>query len=181
MSEPAGPAPFVTLAELTSFMNTSATGEDETKLQEHLDAALEWVEARVGLLTGVSREYPVYATGRYVVLPVTHLIGDVTVIDPRGNTVTPRSIDRLAGIVEVPTAVHGDWTITASTREHGAAVKLAVKIIASHLWETQRGRGSGAPRDAMMAGGGVDATAGRGYAIPHRAADLLKPFLRSSF
>lgn len=181
MSEPGPDAPFVSIAELKAHMHFSPTGPEEDRLQEHLDAALEWVEARVGLLSGVGRDYSVYAAGRYVVLPVTHLTGDVTVTDPNGNTVTPRSLDRLAGIVEVSGAVRGDWTVNASTREHGKAVKLAVMIIASHLWETQRGRDAGAPRSAMLAAGGMDVTpTGSGYAIPNRARDLLKPFLRGS-
>lgn len=180
MSEPAPETPFVSLDELTTHLTAAAVGDEQEQLQDHLDATLEWVAERVGPLTGVAQEYAVFADGRHLVLPATHLVTIVSVTDPNGRDVTPRMVDRLAGIVHVSLAVPGEWTVTASTRAHGKAVRLAVLIIASHLWETKRGRGAGGPRAAMMATGIEPASSGSGYAIPHRAADLLRPFLRGS-
>lgn len=181
MSEPAPEAPFVTVAEFANHMNKpDPDPEDQAKLQDHLDAALEWVTEKVGPLTGVAQDFAVFTGGRFLVLPATHLLAVVSVTDPFGNDVTiaAQKIDRLAGIIEVPRSVSGEWTVRASTREHGKAVRLAVLIIASHLYETQRGRAGNAPRDAMHASGGMEGgSTPVGFAIPNRAADLLAPFV----
>jgi hypothetical protein len=173
------PDPFVSAAELATFMKAQSLAA-EPLLQEVLDAALEYVESVVGPLGSATRAYRVYATTRTIVLPFTHLESVGTITDPHGRVVAINpnvDVNFLAGIIDLPRAVRGNWTIEATTTQDSSSVKLAVMIIGSHLWETQRG-GGGTPRDAMRAQPAPAAGAGvfRGYAIPHRAAQLLKPF-----
>ncbi|NCT90250.1 hypothetical protein GXB85_04685 [Cellulomonas sp. APG4] len=182
MSEPP-PADerFVTQAELATFLKMTPTHEEATSalLSEVLDAALEQVELRVGPLVSASQTYVVYPNGRNLVLPATHLVSVGTVTDPHGNVVDADLIDTnlLSGIVTVPSTVAGKWTVQATTREHGASLKQAVKIIAAHLWESQRGRaGGGARAGAYTAAADADPTPKMGFALPRRALELIKPF-----
>lgn len=171
--------PFVSAAELATFMKAPNLAGEEL-LQEVLDAALEYVESVVGPLGSVTRTYRVFVTSRTIVLPLTHLESVGTITDPHGTVVeiNPNvDVNHLSGIIDLPRPVRGSWTIEATTVQDTASVKLAVKIIGSHLWETQRG-GGGTPRDNMRGQPAPATGAGvfRGYAIPHRAAQLLKPF-----
>jgi len=173
----------VSVEEFAQHMNMTtpqAESSEYRKLAEHLDSAIENVEARVGPLSDVAQTYPVHASGKYLVLPVTHVTQVTTLVDPSGNTVTlnPANVDLLSGVITMPYSRTGAWQVTASTREHAASVKLAVKIIAAHLWETQRGRGD-ATRAGMFGGGGDDTVPNTpiGFAVPSRAADLLAPFV----
>lgn len=184
MSEPT-PEAFVTPAELAEWMNAPQLAADD-KLTEALAAALEWTADKVGPLEAVARAYTVWPSGRSLVLTDSHLTSVSSVVDPDGTTVdVPASrVNLLAGVIEVNQRGRlkdGPWTVTATTREHGDAVKLAVKIIASHLYEVHRGRAGNPTVQAAMAAvtpvGDPD-DAPRGFAIPARAAQLLKPFLR---
>lgn len=194
MSEPpVEPTAFVTLSELAEYMNMPAGAPEATseKLQETLTAALEYVAWRVGLpldgLDGAARDFRVYASGNALVLPVTHLREPVTVKDPTGAEVDAallHDVDLQAGIITLRGSRTGGrfagrgWTVSAATRDGSASLKVAVKIIAAHLWETQRGREATGVRAAAMAGTADGATTptGRGYAIPARAAELLEPY-----
>lgn len=167
----------VTLQELASFLKAPsyAEGAEATLLQTVLDAAIENVESRVGPLAAAEVEYAVRPNGCNLVLPVTHLtsVGDVT--DPDGNVIDVDQLDTnlLSGIVSVPYVRRGTWTVAATSTAAGASLKLAVQIIASHLWEVQRGGGS-------RPGFGQPVTDGApvrmGFAIPARAAELIAPF-----
>jgi hypothetical protein len=53
-----------------------------------------------------------------------------------------------------------------------ANVRLASKIIIQHLWETQRGT-----MGVQLGGDSDNYVAGRGFAIPRRAIELLGPQL----
>jgi hypothetical protein len=50
----------------------------------------------------------------------------------------------------------------------GANIRLAAKIIIQHLWETQRGT-----MGVQLGGDNEPYMAGRGFAIPRRAVELL--------
>jgi hypothetical protein len=176
---------FVTAAELAAWLRdptlaTAAATKD--LLEEVLAATIENVESKVGPLEPASGEtdltvtYTVYPSGRNLVLPVTHLTGTVEVKDPDGNTVIPRDVNMLAGIVELPVVPRQSrpWTVRSSCREHGQSVKLAVKIIAAHLWQLQRRRPPAGPQTET----GDEAPRGSGFAIPRRAAELLAHFMR---
>lgn len=174
--------PFVSLDELARFMRAPqlASGSEAELLQEHLEAALEQVAAIVGPPGEATTSWDVYmgATARQIVLPATHLQEVVAITAPDGSAVTldaRRDVNALAGIVTVPRAMQGTWTIEGRTRSTTASVKLAVKIIAQHLWGTQRGTGGG--RAGMFAQAAEDVVQTPvGFAIPRRAAQLLEPY-----
>lgn len=174
----------VTLEDLASFMNDTslAEGNKAPLLKEHLDAAIEYVTSKVGPIGDAAIDFDVYAgpNQRQLVLPATHLKAVTSVTDPDGRTVTinlRRDADLLSGVVTVPHPRQGTWTIAAQARDTVTSCELAIKIIAQHLWGTQRGTGGG--RAAMFANqGDDDGPTPVGFAIPHRAAQLLEPFVQ---
>lgn len=182
MSEPTLPPPLVTLEQMGAFLRapTYATVDPEmTMLGEALGAALEYVESQVGSLVGASRQYSVYPHRHNLVLRDTHLQEITTVTDPDGNVVVPESTNLLAGIVVLP-CVPMDarpWTVTATSRATRTSVALAVKIIASHLFEINRGKGRGSSSTSYPSSD--DAAPLLGFAIPARAAELLAPYVRT--
>lgn len=173
---------FVTPEDFAEWLhNHDLATEEPTKelVEEVVAAAIEIVQAHVGPLepaegeTDLTVTYTVYPTGRHLVLPTTRLTGTVQVSDPDGVEVTPRDVNMLAGVIELPYAPRASrpWSVRSTSSEHADAVRLAVKIIAAHLWQVQRRRPSGVPR--TEAG---DSGAPVGFAIPRRAAELLAPF-----
>ncbi len=181
---PSAPQPFVTLSEFANHISAPSYATDErwkSKLQEVLDAAIESVEETVGPLGDAGRTERVYATGRSLVLGATHLAAVTAVVDPHGNAVAineDTDVNHLAGIVEIPRATKGSWRVTYRVQQDKASLRLAVKIIGEHLWETQRGSREG-PREAMFGQGPSDDGGKlRGFAIPRRAAQLMAPFAK---
>jgi|GEM_PF-1442638 len=182
---------LVTPAEVASHLNItpSPTGAELTKLTEHTTAALEYVESQCGPLgdaEGDELTFSVRPSGDSLVLPAARLAAVTEVRDPDDALVdvAPAQVDLLAGVVErVPVSGPGTWQVTVTLEGRGASLKLAVKIIAGHLWETQRGR-TDPHRAAMHANGGdrdrvpVSPT---GFAIPARAAQLISPFVLPGF
>lgn len=182
---PEAPAPFVTLEEFATWLKVPLYLEDPERaalLAETLGAALENVTEKVGPLDGVAVDVVVWPSGRSLVLPDSHLVAVHQITDPDGNDVAlpSRGVNRLAGVIEFPRRlITGEWTVNVTTRAHHDSVRLAVKIIASHLWEVQRGTGSDTGARARVASPVGDPVPGRaGFAIPRRAAELLAPFLR---
>ncbi len=171
----------VTVAELAQQLNRAAPAAgsaDETELQLYVDAAEAHVTKECGPLVSASRTYRVYPSGTNLVLSGTRLTAVTSVTDPDGNVVTvdPDDVNLLAGIVNVRDwgSHSGPWSVVAS----GGPVtirpdlKLAVLIIAAHLYETQRTTQPGRPG---FGGGEVPPGASPGYAIPNRAAELMRP------
>jgi hypothetical protein len=65
-------------------------------------------------------------------------------------------------------------TYTSGRADLPAAIRLAVLVIAEHLWETQRGAAPVGP----LSGDDTFPTPGLGFAIPNRALELLAPYRR---
>jgi hypothetical protein len=175
----------VTLSELAAWMNAPSLATDND-LGEALDSALEWVTEEVGPIESVARQYVVWPSGHSLVLNDDHLEAVTAIEDPDGTVVEvpAKRINLLAGVIEVQPRgrlTAGPWLVTATTREHGASVRQAVKIIASHLYEVKRGRAAAGSAASYLANAQPvgDGTLGRGYAIPRRAEHLLAPFQRA--
>lgn len=178
--------PPVTLDELVRHLNMSDAQKtaNSAELQLMLEAATELVEGRVGpIVTREVTERLEARAGRLwpTQLPVTDL-GDVT--DPYDAAVTTGYVD--AGTVRFPTGYTpacGRWSVTYSAgrgdiADVPAGLKLAVLIVAKHLWETQRGTGSSPSRGTRGYGQASDEpivqpVAGMGYALPNRALELM--------
>lgn len=178
MSEPpVAPAPAVTLQELASWMamSTPPSGQTQTDLQSALDAALGYVENRVGAIAQASREYKVYPQGALLVLPIVRVEAVTTVVDPDGVEVTPTATNLLSGIVTLPVVPTDGrrWTVTATSEATRAELLEAVKIIASHLYEVHRGRGAIPNNGGYPTTDDGRATLPAGFAIPARAQQLI--------
>lgn len=172
--------PIVTANQLAKHLNiTTPTSDQSAKLEEHLAAAIEHVQSRCGPLDVTEQTMKVRTAGTFLVLPATRL-GTVTEVrDPSGDVVDvdADAIDLEAGIVEVPHPMPGTWQVKVTPVEPPKSLKLAVMIIAGHLWETQRGRGDQQRAAMLAAGGDAPRPAGSGFAIPSRASDLMAPYL----
>jgi len=168
---------FVELEDLKRYLRrSSATTDDDDDLVEHLQSAIDLVEAELGdVLTasGVGREFAVYADGTHLILPVTRLVEVTEVVGPDGDVVEPAAVNLLAGVVVLPRSAPGTYTVTATVRDHSDALRLAVKITAAHLVAT-------APRGSAERGAGrftstpgADEMVPTGFALPRRAEQLI--------
>lgn len=170
-----------TVEDVVAFLNLPAgyAADKDTLLEEVLAAAIEWAVDKVGPLGETTSTCRLEQSGPTLVLPMTHLASVVSVVDPTGTTleVDPvRDVNLLAGIVIVPYFRSGSWTVQVTTVQQAASIALAIKIVCKHLWETQRGRGA---RSAQFASAPEDTIPGpRGFAVPARAAELIRPFAR---
>lgn len=166
----------LSLDDLKDHLNKATTAADDAELQDTLDAAEAHVAARCGAFGGAETPVTAHLSGDQLVLPATRLASIVEVRDPDGDLVAldAGAANLLSGIVRVPYRRAGGWTVTV-TRAQAIPpdLKLAVLIIAAHLWETQRVPGAG------QQGFGQPAAArpGAAWAIPNRAATLMGPYL----
>lgn len=173
---------IVTIAAAKAQLNipTSDTADD-VELQGYIDAATAAVELQLGQVVDprtVVDEVACPAGARSFLLnsvPVLSLTSvtslDGTVVWAVGPSVM--HVNAASGLVTVlsgPT-VSGTLLVTyqAGMTVVPANYRLATLIIIQHLWETQRGS------MGTVMGGGDDSgyIAGRGFAIPRRAIELL--------
>lgn len=186
MSEvPVAVPPFVALADLATFLKASEyeTGPERHLLQVVLNAALTDVEERIERpLDNTPRTF-VVRTGapyRVLVLPVTSLVEVTSITGPDGVEIPLDLVDDIdleAGIIILPAAQRGRYTVVATDRLLGDSLRLAVMIIASHLWQVQRGSDSGTQRVGFGMPVADTAPIPRGFAIPARALELVAPFV----
>jgi uncharacterized phiE125 gp8 family phage protein len=179
-----------TVTDLKAHLNVpAAVTDDDAELGEVLDAAIEIVADIVGPLEAspVTEIHSRVSSGVLVLRGMP--AADLTAISFRaGLTSTPLTLsdyelDATSGIVRVVSGsgFYGDYVVeyTAGFDTLPASIRLAVLIIAAHLFETQRMPMQGesfAPTGFGPAAGEVVAPAGRGYALPNRALELLRPY-----
>jgi hypothetical protein len=93
---------------------------------------------------------------------------------------TDYELDADTGIVRLASGgwFAGSYRVTYSVGRPTvpAAVRLAILVVASHLWETQRGAAPVGP----LATDDTFATPGAGFAVPNRAVELLAPYRQPS-
>ena len=175
-------AVLATIGDLKTHLNISSTADDG-ELTLMLDAAEDVVRSLIGSqFPGASVTERVTSVGGTVIL-AGRPVDDVQL---NGGAVDGFTVNRAAGLLyDVPYTV-GPLTATYTTGGGGipASITLATLIIAAHLHETQRM--PGLSRDSAPAGfGGADGVpdmgdVGRGFAIPRRAEELLRPHMRGS-
>ncbi len=160
-----------------------ADSADDAELRLYLEAATNQVEWFVGPLTATTITERVYSADRIAlrrwpvqsitsIKPVTNGVVDTEAMPTHyyNTDLTSNEVrfNRWAGFrseFEV-TYVVGRTTIPAD-------IKLAGLIIAQHLWSVQNARFTlSAPGEEELA-----AVPGSGFTVPHRALELLRPYL----
>lgn len=174
----------ISVNDLINHLQMTPGGAPVEELQTYLDASIRVVEARCGPIQAQETTLRCRANGKNLVLPVTHLRSVSAVRAPDGSTVTvdERELNLLAGIIPVPSVRPGWWEVDVKigTDDVPADLELAVFIVASHLWEIKRGR-AGRPQ-AYYGGENSDTQdVPRGFAVPARAAELMRPYVMPGF
>lgn len=177
----------VTLAEFKQHLNRpTAAGADDGELTLHLDAATEAIEARVGPLVtrevmeridGTAGRVTLSSTPVFEILGLSLLTG--TVETPLEDfDATTIELDGSAGIVMLRSVSRGRVGVVTYTAGLGEIediprrFKLAVLIVASHLYELQRGRGQTPQRFGVQDDDSMPEFL-RGFALPRRALELI--------
>lgn len=170
--------------DLKTHLNMTGSTHD-TELGEILDAALDLVANIVGPLAPetVTEVHRGVWSG-VLILRTVPAAALVAVSARYGTTTTALTLtdyelDTETGIVRDVNGggFAGDYVIefTAGYADLPAAVRLAILIIAAHLWETQRGAAQ-SPVAQQQAEYDQPAPLGLGFAIPARAQALLEPY-----
>lgn len=168
----------VTLDEVKRHLNITS-GDYDGELQGFLNAALAAITERVGPLE------PTVATARLrgaetLALPVVPVVS-LTSVTPVGGsalTVGDLDLDERAGVIATMSGSrfgsrHYDIAYVAGRAECPADLKLAVKELVRHFWDTQRGptrRPGSTTSDATS-----NTVPGAAYAFPFRVEQLLAP------
>lgn len=180
--------PPVTLDQLKAHLQmTAGAGADDDELTMHLEGATDVCEGEIGAILTRSYTERITGTGGVLIASYRPLVEVTSVADVDGTTYDPADLDvdrsgvirRLSG-----TFARGryDLEYVSGSAEDAAdvpsAVKIAVMIVAGHMWETQRGRQA---RQGFIPGEGVTpvdqgALILSGFSLPRRALELLKPY-----
>lgn len=182
-----------TVSDLKIHANITST-TDDVELQNHLDAAVDLVEGLIGPINPPSSvtETHYNVSSDVLVLRRMPVAALVSVSSRVGATTTALTLadyelDAASGLLRVASGgrFYGSYTVsyTAGRVVLPPSIRLAVLIVAAHLWETQRMPGM---RDDVQPGfGGADGvpdagSTGRGFAIPNRAQELLRTYMLPS-
>lgn len=173
---------IVTLAAAKAQLNIAASDTaDDVELQGFIDAATAAVETQLGQVvdprTVIDQLQCASGTQSFLLrsVPVLSLTSVTSLDGSLSWAVGPSGmhVDSASGLVTVLSgaALSGTVLVTyqAGMTVFPANYRLAALIIIQHLWETQRGT------MGTVMGGGDDSgyVAGRGFAIPRRAIELL--------
>lgn len=180
MTDWTAPSPdtrFVTLEDLADYMKVPNYVEDSDNgpiLNEALDAAITWAENGCGPVGVDEYTYRAEPRGRSLVLPTLDLREVLSVTSPSGTEVTPVAVKLGAAVITLPDPVEaGVYEVLVRPRVLPlASMALAVKLVASHLFQPRRGNSRQAGGVAPVS----DSSGTRGYAIPRRASELVAPY-----
>ena len=164
-----------TLPELKRQLNRpQEDASDDAELQLYLSAAIESVEAILGGPVQVTEVTEAVRPNRKGLLLLTRQpVVDVLSVSVAGAPLAAAAYEADEGAATIALGTWRDDLYTV-VYEAGydilqASFRLAILIIAQHLWRTQHGgaRNRGGDDQVMMPG--------LGFAIPSRAAELLRP------
>lgn len=167
------------LAEVKSHLNITGTANDG-ELQGFIGAAVAAIGNRVGPLDPVERTTRVRSTGRVLRVP-SPAVSLTSVVDAYGSTLTVGDLylDKDPGLISYTDArplALGAYTVTymAGHDPLPADLRLAVKELVRHFWQTQRGptrRPGSATSEAV-----ANTVPGAAY-LPPWVSELLKPYV----
>lgn len=179
--QPATPVGIVSLADARAQLNFGPTETaDDDELRTFIGAATGAVERALGrtvVRRSFTDRFAVSCSAAELLLRHVPVLSLTSVVSADGATTWSTAnlrVDSETGLVTVVagSAFTGalDVTYQAGYQVVPENYRLAGQIIIQHLWETQRGTMGG----VQLGGGDVDiALAGRGFAIPRRALELL--------
>ncbi|MFI2650201.1 head-tail connector protein [Micromonospora fulviviridis] len=176
MPAPAGwsDTPPVTLDDLKRQLNRAVTDTtDDVELQLYLDAAVEAVENILDGPVQVKRITETHRANRAgVILPHKQPVVSVASLSYGGSALDAGAytVDLGAGTVALGYWGTDPYTLVydAGYANLPAGFRLAILIIAQHLWRTQHGG------TRTRAGDDPVMMPGMSFAIPARAAELLR-------
>lgn len=176
---------LLTLADLKTHVNITSSVHD-LELQAFADSVDALVESQIGVVINRSVSEVVDLTGYAIEVhsvPIVSITSLVLLADGTSAYDVSQLYVRnaVAGLIKrkdggcIATGSGSPYTITY-TAGRGASVpstiNLAARIIAAHLWETQRGPAS----RPTLGGDELSTPAGLGFAVPNRAAELLRAY-----
>jgi hypothetical protein len=179
---PASPGGIVSLADVRAQLNMGPTETaDDEELRGFIGAATGVVEQALGRVV-VRRsivERQQVGRAREVLLRQVPVLSLTSVAAADGSMTWDPANMRVDGETGLVTVTSGELLAGAVdfTYQAGEVVvpenyQLAALIIVQHLWETQRGA-----MGVQLGGDSDNWMAGRGFAIPRRALELLGPQL----
>ena len=161
----------VSLDELKDHLNIDSS-RDDGELMLTLGAAVEAVEGIIGPILHREVTEPARTWTGTLALQQSPVVS-VTTLTASDSPVT-YSLDTATGILrDVASTAALSVTYVAGRTVVPDAVRLAILIIAGHLWKTQLGS---APSTSLQGVEDFAPDLGLGYAIPSRAQDLLAPY-----
>lgn len=178
---------MITVDDLLDHLNRADAGTDAAEMAVHVSAASQTVEFFTGPV--ITREFVDHdLRGRCSLVldrrPVVALVSVVDAVSGASHAISEFRVSPGAGVLHpagggrLPSG--GPFTVTytagraATVVDVPEALNLACRIVAAHLWETQR-----APTMGPQLGGFSDdaATVSRaGFAVPWKARDLMAPY-----
>lgn len=182
----------VTLAVFKEHLNIPAGNTThDPELQRTLEAATEQAEGYIGPIVGraVTKRLDTDRHGRIDLHPALAVTSVVGVFGAPTYAVGDLDLDPDDGLLRLDDGrglFAGRYTVTwtagraATVADVPASIADAVNIIGKHLWETQRGKSARPGLVGMRSTGADDSrdfAPPRGFAIPHRALELLRPYI----
>jgi hypothetical protein len=164
----------LTVEDLAHHLNADDPPPEGDQARVEMQRALDTAVQETTRITGMPGDTPVTvevsaARGdTALLLPYVRLTAVGPVVDPAGLPVTPRGVDRRAGVIELPgPSTGGTYTATVTGRRWPSALDTAALDWATHVYDTQR--------TVINPVSGED-TPSPTFALPNRVEELLRPY-----
>lgn len=180
-----------TLLGLKKFLEIEATDTTyDSELPTYLDSAEQTIAHRCGPIRPTAVTQQVRAHCGQFTVPQWPVISLTSVTDEDGTSVSVvgAKVDRGAGVIRLASGESGllEVTYQAGYEPCPDDLELALYVVAGHLWDTQRGRSGGFSMirgldDDAPVGGDASYFVMQGFALPRRAMELTRPYIKAGF